>query len=260
MAATAGGAVPAANALEFLRIVGKLKRTKRSGWVHRGVEEPESVADHSYRMAMCSFLCQGGGYDTTRVLKIAVVHDLAESLVGDLAPHHGVSKEEKARLEQAAMERICGTIGDAGISEEILGHFRDYEERGSPEAQLVAEIDKFEMVSAPARLAAAPARPGPGPGGRLTPRHTLRASRLAPRPRRSCRRTSTRGSRARSSRTSSTPRRGRSRRRWSHPGRQSCAASARSAWQRTRRRRAAARPREDARTGIHRHTSERHEE
>lgn len=44
-------------------------------------------------------------------MKLAVVHDLAEALAGDIAPFQKVSKEEKRRLEEEGMAKICATIG-----------------------------------------------------------------------------------------------------------------------------------------------------
>lgn len=94
----------ASQALEFLRVVGKLKTLKRTGWVNNGVALPESVADHMYRMAMCSFIITDPALDRSRLMKIAVVHDLAEALVGDIVPHDTrYTKEEKRHLEEVRM-------------------------------------------------------------------------------------------------------------------------------------------------------------
>jgi len=41
---------------EFMLLLGKLKATRRTGWVRRGVTNPESVADHMYRMAAMALL------------------------------------------------------------------------------------------------------------------------------------------------------------------------------------------------------------
>lgn len=51
----------------------------------------------------------------------ALVHDLAESIVGDLTPYCGVSKEDKKIMEQKAMEEICKLIAPRG--ERILELF-----------------------------------------------------------------------------------------------------------------------------------------
>lgn len=61
---------------------------------------PESVADHMYRMSMLSFMVTDASINKDKLIKICLVHDLAESIVGDITPHCGVSKEEKKRLEE----------------------------------------------------------------------------------------------------------------------------------------------------------------
>lgn len=37
--------------VNLIKNLGKIKRIKRSGWVREGINNPESVADHSYRVA-----------------------------------------------------------------------------------------------------------------------------------------------------------------------------------------------------------------
>lgn len=93
--------------LEFMLIVGRLKANKRTGWVLRGVPGPESIADHMYRMAILSFLLpENTGLRRDHCIKLSLVHDLAESLVGDITPLCGVSKAEKHRREEDAMLRL----------------------------------------------------------------------------------------------------------------------------------------------------------
>lgn len=45
---------------------------------------------------------------------IALVHDLAESIVGDITPLCGVSREEKHRREIEAMQEITNLISPHG--------------------------------------------------------------------------------------------------------------------------------------------------
>ena len=51
-------------------------------------------------MSMISFLVQDPTVDKDKLMKICMVHDLAEAIVGDITPHDGVSKEEKRKLEE----------------------------------------------------------------------------------------------------------------------------------------------------------------
>lgn len=64
-------------------------------------------------------------------MKLAVVHDLAEALAGDIAPFQNVSKEDKRRLEQDGLEKICSTIGSEPIGG-CVGGRRDWAPTLSP--------------------------------------------------------------------------------------------------------------------------------
>lgn len=77
---------------------------------------------------------------------MAIVHDLAEALVGDITPHDGVSNEKKHELEQKAMDTICNTLGNTAEADEILSLWNEYEAGSSAEAILVKDFDKFEMI------------------------------------------------------------------------------------------------------------------
>jgi putative hydrolases of HD superfamily len=47
-------------------------------------------ADHMYRMGVMSLLATDSGVDTSRCIRMALVHDIAEAIVGDITPHCGV--------------------------------------------------------------------------------------------------------------------------------------------------------------------------
>lgn len=89
-----------ADAMKFFRIIGQLKTLKRTGWVNNECLLPESVADHMYRMTMLCFLITDPNVNRDRLMKICLVHDLAEAVVGDITPLDGVSKEDKRKLEE----------------------------------------------------------------------------------------------------------------------------------------------------------------
>eukprot|EP00775_Hariotina_reticulata_P007888 gene7888-8084_t len=106
------GSMPTpAAAVDFLMLLSKLKTTKRTGWVRCNVEQPESIADHMYRMGLMSLLASDCGVDAARCMKIALVHDVAESIVGDITPHCQVTDEEKYQLEANAVQQIKSMLG-----------------------------------------------------------------------------------------------------------------------------------------------------
>ncbi|RUS34079.1 HD domain-containing protein 2, partial [Jimgerdemannia flammicorona] len=134
------------NVIKFLHIIENLKRTKRTGWVDNGIKGPESIADHMHRMAVMAMLFDNKSLDTSKCVKMAIVHDLAESVVGDITPHMNVSKTEKHKLELDAIESFRTLLGDTPQSREIRNLWQEYEDASTPEALLVKDLDKFEML------------------------------------------------------------------------------------------------------------------
>ncbi|GFN85419.1 HD domain-containing protein 2-like [Plakobranchus ocellatus] len=131
---------------EYMKFIGNLKKIERTGWVRHGVKHPESVAEHMYRMAMISFaLPSDSGLDKDRCIKIALVHDVAESIIGDLTPSCGVSKADKSKMEESATNHIASFLPGHGATE-VLQLWKEYEHQSSPEAKFVKDLDKFEMI------------------------------------------------------------------------------------------------------------------
>ncbi|XP_066850425.1 5'-deoxynucleotidase HDDC2 isoform X3 [Anser cygnoides] len=108
--------------LAFLRLLGQLKRVPRTGWVYRNVAKPESVSDHMYRMAMMALVTEDKNLNKDRCIRLALVHDMAECIVGDIAPADNISKEEKHRREE------------------------EYENQHTAEAKFVKQLDQCEMI------------------------------------------------------------------------------------------------------------------
>ncbi|XP_076914830.1 uncharacterized protein LOC143573958 [Bidens hawaiensis] len=135
------------SSIDFLTLCHSLKTTKRKGWVNHGIKGPESIADHMYRMALMALIVGDlPGINRERCIKIAIVHDIAEAIVGDITPSDGVPKVEKSRLEQAALNEMCNVLGGGMRAEEIKELWREYEDNASLEANLVKDFDKIEMI------------------------------------------------------------------------------------------------------------------
>ncbi|XP_062223914.1 uncharacterized protein LOC133922554 [Phragmites australis] len=144
---SAAAAPSASNAIDFLTLCYRLKTTKRAGWVKRGVQAPESVADHMYRMGVMALVAADlPGVDRDRCVKMAIVHDIAEAIVGDITPSDGVPKEEKSRREKEALDHMCDLLGGGSRAQEIRELWMEYEENASLEAKVVKDFDKVEMI------------------------------------------------------------------------------------------------------------------
>ncbi|XP_074368695.1 uncharacterized protein LOC141708804 isoform X2 [Apium graveolens] len=135
------------SAIDFLSLCHRLKTTKRAGWVKRGIQDPESIGDHMYRMGLMALISSDmPGINRDKCIKMAIVHDIAEAIVGDITPSDGVPKEEKSRREQEALDHMCKLLGGGPRAKEIHELWREYEEASSEEAKVVKDFDKVEMI------------------------------------------------------------------------------------------------------------------
>lgn len=135
------------SAIDFLSICHRLKTTKRAGWLRKEVQNPESVADHMYRMGLMALIAPHfPGVDRDKCVKMAIVHDIAEAIVGDITPIDGIPKEEKSRREQEALDHMCKVLGGGSRAKEIAELWTEYEANSSPEAKFVKDLDKVEMI------------------------------------------------------------------------------------------------------------------
>lgn len=135
----------ATEVLRFFRLAGRLKETARAGWGLRGIADPESVADHSFGVGLLALVLSRGAdppLDRERCVAMALVHDLAESIVGDITPYDGISSDEKNRRERQAMERLGAMLGD----DELLRLWEEYQGAETAEARFVKDLDKLETV------------------------------------------------------------------------------------------------------------------
>ncbi|BBG92947.1 Metal-dependent phosphohydrolase, partial [Prunus dulcis] len=100
-----------------------------------------------YRMGLMALIASDiPGVDRDKCIKIALVHDIAEAIVGDITPSDGVPKAEKSRREQEALDQMCKLLGGGKIAEEIGELWMEYEGNSSPEAKIVKDLDKVEMI------------------------------------------------------------------------------------------------------------------
>ena len=166
----ARNADPSSGLARFLHRAGQLKFVPRTGWLHRGVPpaEAESVADHTWRMALLAWLAAADQpeLDRTRVLQLALIHDLAEAVTGDLPPYDpdeiaGVDEATRQELlnrrqvrseERAAAKRAAEAVAMAdlladlpqGLADELGALWAELQEGQTPEARFVKQADKLE--------------------------------------------------------------------------------------------------------------------
>ena len=132
--------------LDFFKNASNLKNISRQGWIDElSIKHPESVADHSYSMAIMAMIISDlDNYNSEKILKMVLLHDLTESKIGDFTPNK-ISKNEKEKLENNAFNEIIEQLPNS-IKSEYDKIWKEYQNNSSLEAQIVHQIDRLEMA------------------------------------------------------------------------------------------------------------------
>ncbi|KAI0032666.1 HD domain-containing protein [Vararia minispora EC-137] len=138
--------------LAFFHILERLKTQKRTGWIDHKVRTRILgfyISDHMYRMAVLAMCTSDTKLDVAKCVMLAIVHDLAEAQVGDIAPREGIPKAEKRRLEAEAMHNfVHEMLHNSAAAQRIEALWRkEYENQQTDEARFVKDLDRFEMAS-----------------------------------------------------------------------------------------------------------------
>ena len=132
--------------LNFFHTSANLKKIHRQGWIDKlSVNNPESVADHVFSMAIMGMIFSDlENQDTEKILKMILLHDLAESVIGDMTPDQ-ISKEEKIVIENKTMKNILKNL-PSSIQKQYNFLWEEYQSNNSKEAKIVHQLDKLEMA------------------------------------------------------------------------------------------------------------------
>lgn len=129
--------------LSILHCIAGLKERTRHAWMKSGRQE--SVAEHSWRMALMAYFLhdQFPAADLTRVLLMALLHDMGEVFTGDI-PTFEKTDADRAReheLRDAWIDAL-----PAPYSAEIRALFAEMDAMETEEARLIKALDRMEAV------------------------------------------------------------------------------------------------------------------
>ena len=129
--------------LEILHVAERLKDTPRHCTTsHR---RRESVAEHSYRIALMAFLLRGTfpALDMDKVTAMCLIHDLGECFTGDIPTFLKTKQDE--RTEDALLHDWVASLPEP-VRTDMQALYREMEEQVTPEAKLYKALDKLEAV------------------------------------------------------------------------------------------------------------------
>lgn len=132
-----------AQLIEFMGVIEKLKCNTRHSWTSSG--RRESVAEHTWRLAVLAMLCadEYPGMDHNKLIRMCLIHDLGEALTGDVPSFYKTEQNEMSEAE--AWEQIFLMLPEP-YATEIRALYEEMEARQTPEAKLYKALDNMEAV------------------------------------------------------------------------------------------------------------------
>lgn len=129
--------------IEFLNVIEKLKCNTRHSWTSSG--RHESVAEHSWRLAVMAILCadEYPNLDINKVIKMCLIHDFGEALTGDIPAF--LKTDENEKEEEKAIEKLLELL-PIDTKEELSALFEEMKSLNTDEAKLYKSLDNIEAV------------------------------------------------------------------------------------------------------------------
>ena len=129
--------------IEFLNAIEKLKCNTRHSWTSSGRQE--SVAEHSWRLAVMAMLCadEYPTLDINKVIKMCLIHDFGEALTGDIPAF--LKTEENEKAEKKAINTLLSLL-PSETKEELSVFFEEMSELSTDEAKLYKSLDNLEAL------------------------------------------------------------------------------------------------------------------
>jgi len=129
--------------LDFLTKIEKLKCNTRHSWTSNGRQE--SVAEHSWRLAVMAMLCSDEypNLDINKVIKMCLIHDFGEAITGDIPAFDKTEQHETE--EDLAVTQLLSMLPD-NHADELTQLFSEMNDMKTPEAKLYKALDNLEGV------------------------------------------------------------------------------------------------------------------
>ena len=136
------------DAMRFYLLATQLKYKIRSGWneTHWNVskERLESIAEHVYGTCILALSIDSEfktNLDINKVVKMLVIHELGEVVIGDITPFDNITPEEKMKKEHEAIKEV---LGDLIKKDEFYSLLLEFDDKKTKEAIFAHHCDKLE--------------------------------------------------------------------------------------------------------------------
>lgn len=134
--------------IEFIIEIDKLKTIFRQSLI-TDKSRRENDAEHSWHIALMAPIlyeyCDTDKVDLTKVMKMALIHDIIEVYAGDTFAYDTEGYKDKAKREQEAADKIFSLLPD-DQKEEYRGLWEEFEAMGSDDAKYAAALDRLQPL------------------------------------------------------------------------------------------------------------------
>ena len=126
--------------LELLYELGSLRFIQRT-WRHFYNPDFKNLAEHHLSVAWISLMLakQEGVTNTDKILKLAILHDVAESRTGD------VNYIQRQYVERNEDLGIADIFDSTSLRDEFTALWKEYKEMKTIEAQIVKDADMLDV-------------------------------------------------------------------------------------------------------------------
>jgi putative hydrolase of HD superfamily len=158
--------------LDFFIEAQKLNKMPKKGWILIGIKDPETISNHTFRLAIMAWVLGKGKTDLKieRLIIMALVHDLCEVYAGDMTPYDSILPKdkkkwpelfdrwprfsqtekikrflEKNKREYKALLKLVSKL-PSEAKEEILGLWLDYQQGLSRFGRFVKQLNRMETL------------------------------------------------------------------------------------------------------------------
>ena len=133
------------NVINYYVLCSKLKNVIRTGWKQWNVKRDrlESVAEHIYGTQMLAIAMKSEfeyDVDIIKVIYMLAIHELGETVIGDLTSFQ-IDKKEKERIEHEAVHNILSNLLDGNKIEKL---FLEFDGHKTAESIFAYQCDKLE--------------------------------------------------------------------------------------------------------------------
>jgi len=132
--------------IEFLKYISKLKLTVRTGWdIHDVKGIKETIGSHSFGATFIAWvMAKKEEVDVDRTVKMALIHDLLEGIIGDITPYDKTYRIKEI-LEKEAINKLEKLLPEE-LKDDVKNLIDELIEGKTKESQIVTQADKLDTA------------------------------------------------------------------------------------------------------------------